>query len=86
MNAEFTKLDTNKDGQLSKAEFMAAAPALQQRTTPQQFITALDTNKDGKVSLQELQARPVAAFNKLDTNHDGTVTAAELQAARQQKK
>jgi Ca2+-binding EF-hand superfamily protein len=86
MEAEFTKLDTNHDGQLSKAEFMAAAPQLKSRVTPQQFIGAMDANKDGKISLQELEARPLAAFNKLDANHDGTVTAAELQAARQPKK
>jgi Ca2+-binding EF-hand superfamily protein len=86
LDAEFTKLDTNKDGQLSKAEFMAAAPNIQARVTAQQVIGQVDTNKDGKVSLQEYENGPLATFNKVDANHDGTITAAEVQAARSPKK
>lgn len=82
LDAEFTRLDTNHDGQLSKSEFMASAPPLHPRNTPQQIIAAMDSNKDGKISVQEFEARPLASFEKLDTNHDGTVTAAEIQAAR----
>ncbi|MGE5561677.1 MAG: EF-hand domain-containing protein [Bacillota bacterium] len=84
--AEFAKLDTNKDGQLSKAEFMAAARPLQARQTPQQIIAAIDSNKDGKISFQEYEAGPLSSFNKVDANHDGTITAQELQAARAPKK
>jgi Ca2+-binding EF-hand superfamily protein len=81
MEGEFAKLDTNRDGQLSKAEFLAAAPQMQAHETAQQIIGSIDSSKDGKVSLQEYQARPLANFNKLDSNHDGTVTQQEIAAA-----
>jgi Ca2+-binding EF-hand superfamily protein len=86
LDAEFTKLDTNHDGQLSKAEFMAAAPPVQARATAQQIVAQVDANKDGKVSLQEYESGPMASFNRLDANHDGTVTPQEIQAARSAKK
>ena len=82
LEAEFTKLDTNKDGQLSKAEFMAATPALKARVTPQQMIAQVDSNKDGKISLQEYEASPLGNFNKLDANHDGILEANELPGGR----
>lgn len=83
--AEFAKLDTNKDGQLSKAEFMAAGRPIQARQTPQQIIGAIDANKDGKISFQEYEAGPLASFNRVDTNHDGTISPQEMQAARTKK-
>jgi Ca2+-binding EF-hand superfamily protein len=86
LDAEFTKLDTNKDGQLSKAEFMAAAPNVQARVTPQQIIGQIDANKDGKISVQEYEAGPLSTFNKVDANHAGTITQAEDPAARTPKK
>jgi Ca2+-binding EF-hand superfamily protein len=86
LEAEFNRLDTNHDGQLSKAEFMAAAPPVRARETPQQLIAAMDGNKDGKISLQEYEAAPLSNFNKLDTNHDGTVSPQEMQAARPKKR
>ena len=86
VEARFKQLDTNHDGQLSKAEFLAVAPPVQARTTPQQYVATLDANKDGKVSLTEFEAAPLNGFNKLDANHDGTVTAQEIQAARAPKK
>jgi Ca2+-binding EF-hand superfamily protein len=82
VEAEFTKLDTNKDGQLSKAEFMAAAP-----TTPAQapngaaILTQLDKNKDGKVTADEFRAPQLAIFDRADTNHDGVISDAERKAA-----
>ena len=52
VDTRFAQLDTNKDGQLSKAEFMAVAPT---RTAAvgngQNLLTPLDKNKDAKVSL-----------------------------------
>ena len=83
LEAEFNKLDTNKDGSLSKAEFMAAAPG-GPTTAPNgaPALAQLDKNKDGKVSLDEYRAPQLATFDKLDTNHDGTISAAERQAAQ----
>jgi hypothetical protein len=80
--AQFDKLDTNKDGQLSKAEFLAAVPAVRARETPDQMLSQLDANKDGKVSVEEYRAPRLAVFDKVDANHDGTVSPQEAQAAR----
>jgi hypothetical protein len=82
MEAEFKKLDTNKDGQLSFAEFKAAAPALRVGESADQMLASLDANKDGKVTKQEYEARPLANFEKADANHDGVLTAQEVAAAR----
>jgi Ca2+-binding EF-hand superfamily protein len=81
LDAEFTKLNTSHSGQLSKAEFMAAAP--QAPTTPPdpaKVIAQLDANKDGKVSLDEYRSPILAQFDKIDTNRDGTISAAESAA------
>jgi Ca2+-binding EF-hand superfamily protein len=80
--AEFTKLDTNKDNQLSPAEFMAAAaipPAAP--ATGAGILAQLDKNKDGKISADEYRAPILARFDALDTNKDGTISQAERDAA-----
>ena len=82
--AQFTKADTNKDGSLSKAEFMAVAPTGPRTTNNGATMVAqLDKNKDGRISADEYRAVPLASFDRMDSNKDGTVTAAERQAARQ---
>lgn len=83
LEAEFARLDTNHAGQISKAEFLAGAPPVKTRETPQQMIQQLDKHKLGKVSFQDYSARPLSEFDALDTNHDGVVTPQELQAARE---
>jgi len=85
MDAEFTKLDTNHDGQLSKAEFMVAAPqAPTTAPTGADALAQLDKNHDGKVTVEEFSASRLALFDKLDTNHDGTISATEREAAQAQ--
>jgi len=82
IEAEFGKLDTNNDGQLRKAEFMAAAPTAPANAPNGAAVVAqLDKNKDGKVSIDEYRAPRLAIFDKLDTNKDGTISATERQAA-----
>ena len=81
---DFTVLDTNKDGQLSKPEFMAAAPT--SASTPPNgaaLVTKLDANKDGKVSADEYRAPILGTFDRADTNKDGTLSPNERQAAGQ---
>jgi len=84
LDAEFKKLDTDKNGSLSLAEFKAAMPPLP-AAAPDAPLARLDTNKDGKVSRDEYRNPKLADFDKADANHDGTLTVAELQAAAQRK-
>jgi Ca2+-binding EF-hand superfamily protein len=87
MEGEFAKLDTNHDGQLSLAEFMAAAPKMP-ATLPSgaEMMAQLDKKHDGKVNLDEYRAPFLERFDKLDTNHDGIISATERQAAQAAKK
>ena len=77
----FTKLDTDKNGQLSLAEFKASIPPVQTRAAGT-VLQRLDTNKDGKVSAQEFGAPTLAVFDRFDTNKDGTISDAERNARR----
>ena len=76
LQAEFKMLDTNHDGQLSQAEFLAVA-RVRANETPQQMLQALDTNHDGKVSADEFRGARMQQFNKADANRDGVVTPQE---------
>ena len=92
-NARFQELDTNKDGNLTKAEVDAAQVRAQQRATAAiqqqvtQEFTRLDTDKNGQLSQAEFRAaaRPVKidpkaateAMNNLDANKDGKISAEE---------
>ena len=82
VEGEFNKLDTNKDGQLSKAEFMAVAPT--KSTTPPNGAHSrpADSNKDGKITARRDPGADSFRFDKLDTNHDGTISGTERQAAQ----
>jgi Ca2+-binding EF-hand superfamily protein len=83
LNEAFAKLDTNKDGQLSKAEFSAGSPVPQRPLAdPAKVVSELDSNKDQKVSLTEFSATTLANFDRVDANHDGMVTPDEAQKAR----
>jgi Ca2+-binding EF-hand superfamily protein len=82
----FAKLDSDHDGKLTRAEFMAALPAFHARQSPRQLIDALDGNGDGKISLSEYEAGPLLHFIRLDSNRDGTVAASEMESARPPQK
>ena len=82
LSQEFTKLDTDRNGQLSLAEFRAAAPI--PRAGANASATAmqrLDANKDGKITVEEYRAPMLAGFDRVDTNKDGTISEAEGKAA-----
>ncbi len=83
------RVDTNHDGQISKAEAEANAPRLAEH------FNEVDSNHDGLISAEELQAFHVAqdekrhekrqqhltkVFEQADANHDGKLTLAEWQA------
>ena len=84
------RLDTDKDGAISSAEFEAAHSKRAERVADrrdnrgiagQMFATA-DSNKDGRVSLAEATAATTAQFDKADANKDGTLTREEMRAGR----
>lgn len=80
-DGEFTKLDTDKNGQLSRNEFMAAAPTMPAKLPDgSEILAQLDKNHDGKVSLDEYRAPLLARFDAIDTNHDGVIEPSERQA------
>jgi Ca2+-binding EF-hand superfamily protein len=74
------RVDTDKDGKISKAEFDAEGTKL---------FTRLDANGDGKIADNEMPQRHWARFrgamfDRMDADHDGKVTKAEFQAAGEQ--
>lgn len=85
LEKRFEQLDTNKNDQLSLAEFKAAAAPVRASQTPAQLTAQLDSNKDGYVSLQEFGAVPLERFDKADRNNDGVITAAERRHTRQRR-
>jgi len=79
-HALFVRLDKDKNGQLSAAEFDGmglalappnAAPVLQQN----------DLNGDGKITLVEYRTAKLANFDRMDTDKDGVVSIPEMRAA-----
>lgn len=73
------RLDTDKDGRISRAEAQAD-PKFAAR------FDTLDVNKDGYVDKADFQARfqqmRDAWFAKADSNHDGMLSKAEFDAAK----
>ncbi len=79
------KMDTNGDGQVSRAEHTAGA---------QRMFAELDTNRDGVVTATEMEAKAdkknrgeMAASEKIkmiDQNADGRLTAAEHAAGSEE--
>jgi Ca2+-binding EF-hand superfamily protein len=96
----FNSADTNRDGQVTKAEALAQQQRDSEKTKAQlnQRFTAefnrLDTNRDGKLSLQEFLAgvpaikpseSPDQMIARLDTNRDGKISAAEFRTPKMAK-
>jgi Ca2+-binding EF-hand superfamily protein len=79
--AAFRRMDTNKDGSLSLAEYNAPlANAAIPKANAAPVLDRLDANKDGKVSLAENRAPAIAQFDRADTNKDGTLSVDEQRA------
>ena len=67
----FAKLDTNRDGSLTKAEADAASDALR--------------SKRGERWAERREYRRENGFARLDANHDGSISRAEWDAASAQR-
>lgn len=88
-NAMFNRLDANHDGVISRQEFMAARPRIEERRTV--------VVREGASGLPPIGDKPGASFRMhrmamrggfaahmfamADTNHDGRVSLAEAEAA-----
>lgn len=84
----FEAMDSNKDGQISKAEFEAFRPphcALVGTEGPDAKgppmgpprVETLDTDRDGKLSWAEVSAPLKAHFDAADSNKNGFIDADE---------
>jgi Ca2+-binding EF-hand superfamily protein len=81
----FAKIDTNKNGSLSREEFAAfteQAIAQQIKVFNQTFDT-LDINKDGKISKAEAAENKAfaAGFDDVDSDKNGYISKQELAMA-----
>ncbi|MGH8063532.1 MAG: EF-hand domain-containing protein [Pseudoxanthomonas sp.] len=78
-----TKLDTDKDGRISRAESAAGEGKLASR------FDKMDVNKDGYIDRadRELRAKQRADewFARADTDKDGKLSRAEVDASRSQR-
>jgi len=84
--SQFDQVDTDHDGFISRAEFMAA---------DKKRFEEFDTNHDGKIDAKEIASSPPLMERNLrtaermmkqwDANGDGVVTAEEFKAAGEQR-
>jgi hypothetical protein len=72
--------DTDGDGKVSKAEFLAAAKA--GKADPTRRFARLDRNGDGLLDKSEIETMLSRRFKRLDADGDGVASSAERGAAR----
>lgn len=98
----FTKLDADKNGQVTMEEMTSAHEARMEKrqarmaargkTMPDRPMREarigrrVDTNGDGQISLAEMTAQAMTRFDRMDANKDGTIDAAERTAQREERK
>ena len=80
VRALFVRLDADRNGQLSAAEFarMAVAPA---PAIPAPVMSQADLNRDGSITLVEYRTAKLTNFDRMDADKDGIVSVAEMRAA-----
>ena len=88
---EFDRIDSNKDGELSRPELSAWSKAHRHRRqakAAERFKHA-DTNGDGAISRAEAEQhapRLAKRFDQIDSNKDGKLTQDELRAYREARR
>lgn len=75
--------DTDGDGKISRAEFLATAKA--GKHDPAKRFAKLDANGDGMLDRAEIEAMLNRRFKRLDTDGDGQLSADERGAAHLRK-
>ena len=77
--ALFVQLDTDRNRQLSQAEF-AKLVTPPPPSDPRPMLAREDANRDQQISLVEHRAATLANFDRIDADKDGVVTPAEMKA------
>ena len=80
MLRKFDRMDTDRDGKVTREEFERAYQTRARRALDR--FRALDTDRDGTLSRQEfMQEAPQgqSAFSALDRNKDGRISQEEYQ-------
>ena len=90
-NAEFARVDTNKDGQMSRTEiesFQRASATRMMATRNAAIFKALDADKNGSLTAAEFAKLSAgtpkvdaAGVLRIDTSKDGQISLAEHRAA-----
>ena len=78
--ATFVQLDTDKNGQLSLAEFGQLQVTVPRRDAAP-ILGQADLNKDQQVTIVEYRTAKLANFDRMDADKDGVVSVAEMKAA-----
>lgn len=77
--AMFAQLDTDRNGQISLAEFARVTPSVPLNAQP--VIAEYDGNRDGQVSQVEYRTVKLGRFDRIDADKDGIASIAEQRAA-----
>lgn len=75
--AALLRADTDGDGRISRADWMAHAAERGTKGRPERQFARLDLNRDGFLDKDEIDAMLARRFAKRDTNADGNLTADE---------
>lgn len=75
--------DTDGDGSISKAEFMAVNKT--GKGNPEKRFARMDLNGDGILDKNEINAMVTQRFKRIDTDGNGSITPQERSAARAEK-
>ena len=78
--ADFAKLDADRNGQVSLAEYTRGNVGLPKSLDVSGPMSKLDSNKDGKITLIEYRILTLANFDRLDADKDSIITKAERSA------